>query len=800
VDTNNNRIEQWTVATPSSDEHTAYYTAATNNGHPACGGHPEWANMPCQTAPVAQPGTVGLPTLPVTTVAYNMYGQPTSATSTVNECVKVSPGAGKYTNSTCTTTGSGEYETKTNTRTTTIGYDTIGRPEMSETTATTGTALPKVTDKYSATTGMPIEQATSTESIKSAYNALGQLTSYTDASGKTTTSEYEGEGKYAGEKELDGRPRAVNDGQGTETYTYNETTGTLSKLAISGAGAFTASYDIEGNMLGVHYPDGMSATYTYNATGKPTNLVYDKETHCTEGCEWFKDSVVPSIHGQWATQRSSLGTDTYTYDATGRLIEATQTPTGKGCATRRYTYDEDTNRTSLTAYSPNSKNECSTTSGSSEEKHSYDEADRLTDAGVAYEPFGETTKLPATDAGGSELVSTFYADGQLREQKQGEGAQAQAIGYTLDPADRTGEVVSTGKVVATETLHYNGPASTPSWTSEPSGKTTRMMSAMSGLVAIQHGSETPTLQLANLHGDIVGTAEDSETANKLASTILEPTEYGVPATEAPPKYSWLGAHELPTELPSGVIAMGVRSYVPKLGRFLQTDPVAGGSANAYAYVFGDPVNETDLTGADGMPAWLIEANNHEALELTEAATARRIEAEERKAAEEAAARAAAQAAAEAAARAAATAAITAESPYGESYEEEWGEEEWGEEEGEEEWEYVSDHHNADSGYKEAHIEPGLLVQRLTTNSTVPLCNASSEGPCVRTVSGHKKRRHKGHHCDLQFQACVKCPPGYEEIPIGGEKCFPSAPPDSGSSNSKKEWWEGGIMVSGYRRR
>jgi hypothetical protein len=72
--------------------------------------------------------------------------------------------------------------------------------------------------------------------------------------------------------------------------------------------------------------------------------------------------------------------------------------------------------------------------------------------------------------------------------------------------------------------------------------------------------------------------------------------------------------EVPTELPSAVIVMGARSYVPRLGRFLQTDPVSGGSANAYAYTFGDPVNTSDPSGAltYGFFGWLQEANNQEA--------------------------------------------------------------------------------------------------------------------------------------------------------------------------------------------
>ena len=42
--------------------------------------------------------------------------------------------------------------------------------------------------------------------------------------------------------------------------------------------------------------------------------------------------------------------------------------------------------------------------------------------------------------------------------------------------------------------------------------------------------------------------------------------------------------------------MGARQYVPGLGRFLSVDPIDGGSANAYDYVNGDPVNGRDLAG------------------------------------------------------------------------------------------------------------------------------------------------------------------------------------------------------------
>jgi RHS repeat-associated protein len=71
------------------------------------------------------------------------------------------------------------------------------------------------------------------------------------------------------------------------------------------------------------------------------------------------------------------------------------------------------------------------------------------------------------------------------------------------------------------------------------------------------------------------------------------------------RYSWLGGKKRSVALPSGAVLMGVRVYVPQLGRFLQVDPVLGGSASAFDYCFADPVNCTDLDGrwARGKKAW-----------------------------------------------------------------------------------------------------------------------------------------------------------------------------------------------------
>jgi hypothetical protein len=49
--------------------------------------------------------------------------------------------------------------------------------------------------------------------------------------------------------------------------------------------------------------------------------------------------------------------------------------------------------------------------------------------------------------------------------------------------------------------------------------------------------------------------------------------------------------------------MGVRLYDPTTGRFLSVDPVPGGSANAYEYCGGDPLNRYDLDGRFWRGLW-----------------------------------------------------------------------------------------------------------------------------------------------------------------------------------------------------
>lgn len=603
LDSQNNRVEKWVLASSLHESNgtggvhgtqTIYYTTGANSKAAACGSHSEWAGLPCETRPAAQPETSGVPNLPVTVVKYNLWDEPTTSTQTVGAA----------------------------TRTTTDSYDAAGRLTSEAVSASEGTPLPTVSYEYNPETGAQTKQSTTagsvTSTIERGYNRLDQRVLYKDADGGTSTFTYD----------VDGRLESLNDGKGTQTYSYDPTSGELTKLIDSAAGTFVAAYDADGNVTSITYPNGLVQTRSYDSTGDETALSY-VQTHCESKCTLYSQTRMHSIHNQALSETSTLSSENYSYDEAGRLTRAQETPAGEGCTTRVYGYDQETNIVSLTTRAPGAGGACSS-EGGTVANHSFDSANRLLDSGTAYDAFGDITSLPSADAGGSALTSGFYADETLASQTQGE----KTLTYGLDPLGRSHLVTSTGTGGTTTVSHYSDDTRSPSWTEDSSGHWTRNIPNIIGLAAIQSSGGAPVLQIEDLNGDVVGTASLSEGASSFLTTSAA-TEYGVPRGSSPPKYGWLGGMRIATELPSGVIAMGARSYVPQIGRYLQPDPIPGGSANEYSYTFGDPVNTSDLSGefTVATPSWVDGFLTETAEVLTEEAIQRA--AEEQAAREEA---------------------------------------------------------------------------------------------------------------------------------------------------------------------
>jgi streptogramin lyase len=524
------------------DQKFIYYSAEANTeGFASCGSHPEWAGLVCETLPAKQPKTSGIPDPPVTTYTYNMLNEPLTIVETFGTTV----------------------------RTKTMSYDAAGRLSTNQTTSTSGVALPTVKDEYSTTTGLLEKQSTTveavTKTVTSKYDTIGNLTEYIDADGNVAKYKYGSpENDFLLEEMTDGS----GGGTGRQIYTYNATTKQLEKLWDSAAETFTAAYDADGNLVSEVYPNGMCANRTINAAGEATHIEYIKTTNCAEHTAptWYSETLTPSARGEILSRTSTLSNDLYAYDTAGRLVETQETPAGGGCSVRLYGYDEESNRTSQTTRVPGTEGKCAT-EGGTVLNHTYDQGNRLTDAGIAYDSFDNVTKLPAADAEGHELVSTFYVDNAVATQSQNGVTHS----YTLDPNGRVRETVTSGSAAIS---HYDGPGDAVAWTSEGEAKSTRSIPGVDGmLAAVQTNGEAPVLQVHDLRGNVVGTAALSPSETKLLSTY-DSTEFGTPNEgKAPPKYAWLGGGGMASTLSSGVITYGATSYVPQTGRTLQSEAV-----------------------------------------------------------------------------------------------------------------------------------------------------------------------------------------------------------------------------------
>ncbi|MEU1731182.1 DNRLRE domain-containing protein [Streptosporangium sp. NPDC020145] len=540
---------------------TSYYTAGTHPSVSACGNKPQWAALTCQTAPAGQPS--GRP-LPITTTTYSYYGTQAEVTERADTTV----------------------------RTSTTTYDGAVRPTKVTLTVTPpsegGVGVPEKNFSYDPVTGLRTQVTAGGVSVGDGYDSFGRIVSTTDADGNTTTITYT----------LNSQIATLNDGKGISTFTYGgldaagrvERRDLPTQVDTGSVGVFKGAYDAEGQTILESYPNGLATSRRYDSTGKQTGLTYGKG-----GTNWLAFSQTFDSLGRVASSgNASSSFQKYSYDGAGRLSKVLDTYQGN-CTTRLYGFDANSNRTSLVTHGAGTGGACSDSTPSTTRSSVFDAADRIVDAGYVYDAFGRTTKIPADQVRGSgELQATYHANDMVASLDQG----GQQKSFTLDPLDRIRSTTTIGGSQAgTTTNHYSSREDSPSWISEADGTWTRNVISFSGLAVVQKSNGTSTIQLVNLHGDIVATAENS-TAVAGISTYDEQTEYGASRSEninPPSRYAWHGAEQRSQDTLAETIMMGARLYNPSSGRFLQADPVIGGGENNYSYPT-DPVNGQDLDG------------------------------------------------------------------------------------------------------------------------------------------------------------------------------------------------------------
>ena len=469
-----------------------------------------------------------------------------------------------------------------------VGYDTRGR--LSTRTVPAYGARPARSVAYDhAVGGNPFVTSVTdvAGTVSTTVDLLGRVVAYRDVWGDVTTSTYDRAGRLT----------ARNGPLGAEAFTYDPA-GRLLSESLDGVTLATVAYDTAGELVSVAYPANNTAlaALTRDPVGRVTGV-----TWALAGGVTLTDTVSRSQAGR-VVDESVDGTDAdptgpnFAYDAVGRLSAARvpghtlaygYTDQGAGCpGVGAIPSGRNTNRTFLT-------DNTVTTS------YCYDHADRLTattDSTVgtpAYDTHGNTTTL-----GAGAGTHTLGYDSSDRHTTTVNGAVT--VTYTRDATDRTVARAATGE--PTVRYGHTGAGDTPDLTLDSNNNVTeRVVGLPGGVTLTERGGNTAVWSYPNVHGDTLAVADHTGTKQgpTLAYDPYGQALGGIPDNSAGNlDYAWLGRHQRGTEHATSlpVVEMGARPYLPNLGRFTQVDPVQGGCANPYTYVFGDPVNTFDISG------------------------------------------------------------------------------------------------------------------------------------------------------------------------------------------------------------
>lgn len=504
-----------------------------------------------------------------------------------------------------------------------ITYDNRGR-QTSSTQPTINDRPGRTINTHYAADGNPMKQ-------RIVDSVAGTSESEVDILGRTVTTKDVWGNDYALSYDNNGNITQKTGPLGTESYTYDAFFRPTSYMLDSTTLA-TITYDSFGRLATVTYPEAKDSAnnmlkltqVTRDDLGRNAGVVYT-----TSDGKTFDETVVWSQLGRITNATQAFDGQTlnsaFSYDKAGRLTSGTigQTkfdygynePDSAACDVNSANNVQSHKNSNRTAYVVTN---LATNTITTDDKLCYNFADQLTsstDASIGTPTYDDHGNTISFSGNGTSLAFGYDASDYNTSVEQGTKRTEYVKTATGDVLRKkefdSGNLTSSYRYVAGGAI-----LQACSLTDDDNCSTIDRYLTLPGNVSLTLSPASPDVNkqtvysLHNYHGDtaLTLTAEGkttTDTNNLLAygpfgEQLIAGTQGTATATALNASDSTMGWAANPTRKQEGgyttsFIQMGARVYIPSLGRFLQVDPVDGGTLNGYVYA-ADPINSSDYSG------------------------------------------------------------------------------------------------------------------------------------------------------------------------------------------------------------